>query len=325
MPRYSRRRSTKRKRRARSRKRIARIAKGAVFGALNNKRIYSEERRGITITVPAGEIGYRCLNFIGGKNQFKDLITNSTGADGVATGAHDIKTAFKVSNYKCTMQLRNLAPHDIYVEFWELTPKTHIILKSGETLLCSHLLKDILSGNKIYTDDTADAYSDTNVGVSDSKSYFNTKSSFVYPSKSTIFNLHYRIVRKKKVKVRPGALMFLNLNVPNFTFRKELWEGVTSSETGSGGGEHLTQSIDGIRGITKYLMMRVRGEIGHGVLTSTESDYMPCELAMTEITTARVMQITQKERTHGVRLTVDTLTGDLEGPSRYTKVDNNGD
>lgn len=312
MPRYyKRKRSRRSKRFSRA---VAKIATNAVFGKINNHRNYIEEQRGETINVPAQKIKYICVNHIGSRAQFENIINNTTGQDGAATGsASDKHRTFKITNYSTYFRFRNLSPHDCYVTAWEVTPKFHHYLTASQALTCEHLLQQLHAGWKHDLDDTADAYISA-VANQDTESYLTMDSSYLFPSHSKQFNYYYKILRKKTFKLRGGGTAHFSQRCKNFVFDPAYWKGLTDADQGGGVEESTATTASSIKNITKFVLLRLHGDIGLDTGNQTLSGFMEIDIGAMRTTRARVMEIAQKDRATGLRVTVDAGITDLEAP-----------
>lgn len=316
---------TRKRSKSNFRKRVAKISKAAVFKALNNTRRYVKEFRGLSLVSSAGKIEYICPFKIGCRESFEALINNTTGQDGAATGsASDKHRTFKISDYTGYYRMRNMSPHPVYITAWEVVPKQHVVLISGtESRVEEHLLETIRAGWKLDLDDTADGYcsevtSDTDNNLN--RAYMEVNSSFLFPTHSSRFSSEFKIVKKKTFKLQSGGIAHFSLKIGNFNYRANQWKEISDADQGSGVEAKTGITKSAIKNITKYLLLRVHGEIGHGVTNQDQTGFMEVDFACIATEKASVCEIAQKDRVLGIRLEDDTLAESLEGPSRRIMV-----
>lgn len=319
-------RSFKRKRNKRSKyaKRIIAASKSAVFRALNNSRKYAKEYRGLSLVASAGKIEYICPFKIGCRESFEALIDNTTGQDGVATGlSTDKHRTYKITDYTGYYRMRNMSPHPVYVTAWECTPKRHIVLAAGESRVEEQLLEQIRAGWELDLDDTADAYVSAVTNASDNTlplATMEVNSSFLFPSHSAVFNKEFKILKKTMFKLESGGIAHFKLKIGSFNYDPVLWKQVSDAEQGASVQALTGSTKSAIKNITKYLLLRCHGEIGHGVTNQDITGYMEVDFACMATEKANVQEIATKDRVIGLRLNTDNIGEGLEGPSRRVMV-----
>lgn len=329
MPRYRRyrrkrgRRSYRRayKRRNRFKRLVKKYAGQKYLSLKNGKREYVEENRSRKIDVPAQKVHYICHTYIGSVSVFENIINSTGGQDGQPLGgtSTDPHRNFRLTNYSSYSRIRNLSEHPVYMTAYILTPRRHLRISTeggltADTAVCTHLMNRIKTGWEFLMDATGDAYVDA-VSGSSYNAILNTDSTHLWPSQSREFNKWYRIVKRKSFTLQSGGIAHLSMKVPNFTFNKQNLEGLTALESRAAAGVNVEIPIQGIKNITRILLLRIHGEMGIDPNDQSKVGLMAADLGAIDHIKARVFEVNTKD--HAKSLAVTTTAGivDLEGPT----------
>lgn len=293
---------------------MKKIARDTLANTLNGKRLYvSEDRAHHCFTLP-NTIQYTTHAHAGTVSQFEAIIANTDGQDVSWTGdPTDLHRSFRITDYKVYSRIRNLSPHPCYITAWVLTPRRHLDLQLAiDDNAREQVLNKIQVGWRALLDVVADPYASAVSTYADGYPYMNCQSSFLYPSHSQLFRTHYKILGKKKFLVPSGGNVHITMKVPDFTFNKGALKGIDASEGNSA--QEIT--LEAIKNITRFLLLRFHGEMGQDVAIPDKIGFLTADLGTHSQTKARVMELNTKDNTIGLRVIADTVT-DLEGPTEY--------
>lgn len=312
--RYKRRRSFRSRKRLYKRRRrkfkssVAKIAKNSVFAALAGKRQYRSNARTLAFANDHGEYSWCAVKASGTKTEMKEIFESTdhqdTGSNLAGTIANEHRD-YRIIDYKKTIHLRNLSTHPIFLSCYEVTPTSHVVLKTGgASTLDDEVLNALRDGWHADLDATAQAYISAV-----SSCQMKTEDKMLRVSDSRNFSSRYKVLKYKKFKLNPGDDVFWTMKFRPFTYYTHFYNQTTGTGT--------EIPIEGIKNFSKVLLFKMEGALGHDTSNTGIVGPMSCDVAVEHMTWARTYPINRLDHATAVRRTEDTIVN-LEGPTEHS-------
>lgn len=311
----------KRRRRKSFKRRVGAIAKRSVLKSLTNVKRFIVEDRGHYFAPQQDQIMYGAIQACIGTNSELEAV-----ADHALDVSANPTQSVRIYQHHQKIYFRNLSPHPVFLRVWTVTPKKHIILTAADNTLAEHAINRLIGGwmqNMDDTDDT-DMLSGKTAVTTNAENIYNihSNSSYLYPSHSEEFRKWWKCFNPVTLKMNPGDDLYYTVKVPAFTYNYSTWHGLSTADQSTTGPADLSQVYEGIKGITRMVMFRCHGAMGHGNADQTKTGYMAADVGWSQTCSARVYKMNNAARDTEMTLNKDDMTAvTLEGPTEHTFVD----
>lgn len=325
MPRY------RKRSRSTFKKRVSSIARKAAINAYNAKRLVVQENRGGHISTLVDNIGWFTVGCdFGTPAEIRNLITATGFLDPTPTATlaelQNVNKHYGLKKLKRSVVMRNTSVHACYMTCYMLTPRDHMeendaaitdaAARDISQNLCALALADLANGFSAEVDATGlsavqTAITSSDAGTLNEVNYFTQTVSHMHPSDSKGFLGKYKILKKVKLLLKPGAQIKFELNLPYFEYHPEHWEGLNI------GSKNRALNVIGIKNISKFFMCKLHGELGMDADAPDKTGFMATDIAFMSTQRCESFQVSTAN-TDGmhVRVTKDNLALDvLEGPA----------
>lgn len=330
MARYNKRRFKPRRRfrkkaRGKWRAKVARIATEAVAKTRSGvKTIQVHEPNG-SVATPDQTVSYFALGEFLTKGWLDDLGERSGGQLNQALQANmdgDAHRSFLFYNMYQRIHFRHLALHPIFMTIWEIRPRKSFSFQSGTLYLTDAVLSEIHDGYNVDTGNYSAAGAPQYVGNPFAAvpagytplsncgmgGYYMNSTSNVSPSASKGFNSLFKITNKKTIKLMPGDDVHYTMKAKKFRYNP-FKDNQIAPATG-------VADNDVYKGLSRCILVRIHGALGHGIDDPTKVGYMAVDMAVEQFRKANAC-IMETGDANYVRQTVNDApdTTGLEGPS----------
>lgn len=278
-------------------------------------RSYINESRGNEILSVPDNKRYQVLGSHGCYGGFSTIL-GATGRDGALGSSTDPLLDYYVYNHKISYHFRNVSNHATFFEVYELElRKDHNIDTTTNTNTgCPQLIMNQLNEGWEQLAATGEfdntgtgtvaAYSSGGVSID---TYMKT----LTPFKSKNFVNLVKVVKTSRVKLLPGDDFWYNVRVKAHRFKHDEWFR----------GDDL-QRREGAAGLTKILMVGIRGALGKSNANDAISGWVSSDVAFEIITRAKIAKMTETDDNLAVSFSADAIgAAVLEGPSEFEMKD----
>jgi len=294
------------------------LTKNAVLKLLNGERQYLADARGRELSSLQDKYLYQTVGPAGTSGAMKTII-ESTGRDalqlGDVTDAQQLK--YQIFQYQVNTHFRNVSNHDCFMEIYECICRKDT--QAGFSM-DARAMQSLVDGWDAFAPNAAinNTGTGTDVVFTSGNTTCSAISGNLTPFKSRSFTKDYKIANVIRVKLKPGDDLFHKQKVKSHVYDPLIeLGGFTNAAT--------VKTRDQIGGVSRFLLIRLRGALGKCNSDDTLTGYVKTDVAYELLCKAKVRRVNRDVDVIALKApSVDTLGACvLEAPTEYNMANEN--